>query len=50
MDLFKQTKWELAGSEEDFGLEKDAWKSNAIVFSEAFQGDGEGVKLFTHLS
>lgn len=30
MDLCKQTKWELAGSKEAFGLQKDAQKSNAI--------------------
>lgn len=48
MDLFKQTKCELSGSEEDFELEKDTCKGSAIVFSGEFQGDGEGVKSFTH--
>lgn len=48
MDLFKQTKCELSGSEEDFELEKDTCKGSAIVFSGEFQGDGEGVKSFTY--
>lgn len=30
IDLCKQTKWELAGSKESFGLQKDTQKSNAI--------------------